>query len=161
MQIIEAVVSGYGFFIWTRNRNLNLKQTLTSIVYDRYHKLTQNSVINTSIMSWQLHVYSWVSIVIVAIVTYGVLGFVNDISPVVDALSFAMLMVATIQLNYKKIDSWIYYVIADIFSIVLAFMGHDWYNVIALLLFIVLDLVCFKRWLVQLQKQAKSINIKN
>lgn len=157
MLIIQAGVSTYGFFIWTKHRNHNLKEMLLSMIYDRHHlEHRSRSVIATSKMSLQAHLYSIFGIVVISACTYWALSFVNDIAQLTDAVSFSIFLVAAIQLNYKKIESWIYYVAADLFSVVLAYQARNWYNIIALFLFLVLNLICFSRWLKSMKKQLAN-----
>lgn len=154
MLIIQAGISTYGFFIWTKHRNHSLKEMLISMIYDRHHIQYRNqSVIAISKMSLRSHLYSIIGIAVISACTYRALGFFNDIEPIIDAVSFAIFPVAAIQLNYKKIDSWIYYVIADLFSMILAYHARNLYNVISLFLFLQLNLICFSRWLKNMKKQ--------
>lgn len=146
MQIVQAGVSTYGFFIWTRHRNHNLKQMLYSMVHDRHHRSYPSPVIATSRMHLNTHFYSLLAILVITAVLYSILRQVNDIAPVIDAISFAFLLIASIQLNYKKIESWIYFIIADLLSLLLAYKAGNWYNMAAVSLLAVLNMVCFARW---------------
>jgi nicotinamide riboside transporter PnuC len=147
MLVIQAGVSTYGFFIWTQRRNHGFRELLLSMVYDRHHnKCWHQSVIATSRMTLKLHAYSLVAILLTSACAYFVLSVVDDIAPLTDALSFSVFLIAAIQLNYKKIESWLYYVVGDLLSMILACKANNIYNAIALFLFLVLNLICFRRW---------------
>lgn len=153
MLIIQAGVSTYGFFIWTKHRNHDFKEMLISMIYDRHHTQYHNqSVIAISKMSLQFHLYSIIAITMISACAYWILGFVDDIAPLTDAMSFSIFLVAAIQLNYKKIDSWVYYATADLLSILLAYHARNWYNITALFIFLIFNLVCFNRWLKTMKK---------
>ncbi|MCX7122733.1 MAG: nicotinamide mononucleotide transporter family protein [Gammaproteobacteria bacterium] len=154
MQIIQAGVSTYGFFIWTRHRNHSLKQMLYSMVHDRHHRSYPNPVIATSRMPLKAHLFSLLAIIVMAAILYSILHRVNDIAPITDAVSFTFLLIASIQLNYKKIESWIYFIIGDLLSLLLAYKAHNWYNMIAVSLLIVLNIICFTRWLRSMRKRS-------
>ncbi len=151
MQVIQAGISTYGFFIWTRYRKHNFKEMLYSMVHDKYRKTFPQPVIITSTMSLAAHFYSLIAIFSISFMLFFVLDAVNDISPFIDGLSFTIPLVASIQLNYKKIESWIYLAIGDVLSVFLAYKAHNHYNLVALLLFLALNLICFKRWLKNMQ----------
>ena len=145
MQISIAITSTYGYFIWTKNRKQKYRDALINMIWDRNHN--DCSIIISSRLSLPGHLYSVFGVVIITFCIYYLLSFINDISPGIDALSFAMLFVATIQLNYKKIESWIYYILADCISVVLAYKGNDWYNIVALMIFIILNSICLYAWI--------------
>ena len=153
MQITLATVSTYGFFMWTRHRRQPIKGTLLSMVYDRYHSHPGYPILATSRMSFKQHIYTFLVIIVISVAIKNVLELVNDISPWLDAISFSIPLLASIQYNYKKVDSWIYFIIADFFSLALAYKAHNWYNVINMILFIVFCFLCFRRWLKCMNKQ--------
>ena len=146
MQILQATVSTYGYFIWTRHRKQGLRDALLNMVYDRHRKHLYPSVIVTTRMSLRDHFYSLLAIVVIAACIYGALSFVDDLEPFTDSFSFAILLVAAILLNHKKVESWLYYTVGDLCSMALAYMAHNWYNMVTLSLFVMLCLVCYRRW---------------
>ncbi len=157
MQVMQAGISTYGFFNWSRLRKQSLKETLLSMVYDRKYKDHAHPVIATTRMTLVQHSYALLGGVGVFLLLRWILNFVNDLSPTVDALSFSIYLLAVIQYNHKKIETWIYYFIADIFSGVLAYQAHNWFNVTTMVLMALLCVVCFKRWY-RCERKAKCLS---
>ncbi len=155
MQIVQATVATYGFFIWTQHRKWSIKETLISVLYDKHHKDHECPVIATTTMSFKEHIYALLGVLAIFIVVRCILNFVNDISPTVDALSFAVPIIGTILYNHKKVEAWFYYVITNLFSCYLAYQAKNWYNMITVGLLAVLCVLCFKRWLKCMREQSR------
>jgi hypothetical protein len=153
MNILQVFISSYGFFIWSKQRNHTVKEMLISSIYDKYHtNSTSKSIIGTSNMRFKDHILSIIGIIFFFTVTYYILGYFNDLSRAIDATGFSITAIAAIQFNYKKLESWLYFIVGDSYSCALAYLGHDWYNFISISLFIILNAVIYFRWRSRIQK---------
>ncbi len=146
MLMIQAIVSTHGFFIWTKFRDYSWKDKLISVVYDRHHHLYQHITIRPTTMNLKWHAYAILGTIILFAVTYWILGYTDDISPAIDASSFAIFTAASILLNFKKLENWLYFIAGDIYTVALTYKASNWYNLTSILLFIFLSVITYIRW---------------
>lgn len=75
-----------------------------------------------------------------------VLGAAHDIAPFWDALTTALSLVAQWLLNYKKVQNWFYWIIADVIYVPLYFVKHLDLTGIVYVLFLAMACMGLVQW---------------
>lgn len=74
------------------------------------------------------------------------LTLTGDKYPIFDGITVALSIIATVLLSYRKIDSWYYWIVADLFYIVFFFYIGDFLSAITYIVFLTLASYGLKEW---------------
>jgi nicotinamide mononucleotide transporter len=96
-----------------------LPMTFVGIYYWKKNLSKENETVITRRLGWKNKI-SWFAISLVAIFIYGLLlKWMGGTLPFVDSLTTIFSIVATIMLNKRLTDQWIYWIMVDVFSIIM------------------------------------------
>lgn len=99
----------FGIYYWGKNMDKKKKKD----------KKAKTRTVLVRHMKWKDRVI-WFSVSMVAVVVYGIiLQMLNDTLPFVDSVTTIFSIVATIMLNRRQTDQWFYWILVDVWSIVM------------------------------------------
>lgn len=96
-----------------------LPMTFVGIYYWRKNISKENETVIARSLSWKSKLL-WFFISVVVIIDYGfLLKWMNGTLPFVDSLTTVFSIVATILLNKRYTDQWFYWIMVDVWSIIM------------------------------------------
>lgn len=99
-----------------------------------------------------------VFVAIGTVVLTGVLRQAGDIAPFLDALTTSLSLAATYLLNAKRVETWLFWITADLIYIPLYFTKHLDLTGIVYVLFLGLSLAGLRSWLQMLADQQRALS---
>lgn len=89
---------------------------------------------------------SIISTTVLSVIIITILSLTGDKYPLFDGITTTLSIVATVLLSYRKIDSWIYWITADLFYIIFFFYIEDYLSALTYIIFLTLACYGLKEW---------------
>lgn len=135
INIVYLISNIFGWYMWTRSGK-----------DDETLQITRNNK--------KQNVISWISVVFIYVSVFFILRWVNQgdteyldsYLPWIDSFNTAFFLVATILMAFKKLESWIFWIIGDIVSIPIFASQGLYFTSIQYSVFLVLAILGWREW---------------
>ena len=135
INIVYLISNIFGWYMWSRTGEDAEKL-----------KISQNKKVH--------NIISWMAVVIIYIAVFYILMWVNRTDseyvgsylPWIDSFNTSFFLVATVLMAFKKVDSWIFWIIGNIVSIPIFASQGLYFTSIQYSVFLVLAILGLKEW---------------
>lgn len=153
--IIGILGFSYLFYMTSEWSNLGLQAIFLIQSFIGWFNWSKSNLINPSFLSKENLNRLKIFFIITAIISYSISFRLNSSNPILDSLTTTLSISAMILLMYKKIESWYFWIFADILYIILFMKNSLYLSAFVYLIFTFNALYGLRNWNEILNKQKK------
>ncbi|MDY0103548.1 MAG: nicotinamide riboside transporter PnuC [Lentimicrobium sp.] len=130
-----AIMSVYGWYNWTRNSGDN-----NTLEISANNRRQQIAGISLTIVSY------WAIIGLIWMLNFNDKAYMSSYVPWVDSFTTSIFLVGMLLMARKKVENWIYWIIADVVSIPLYFYKGLVFTSFQYIIFLILAILGYIEW---------------